>query len=111
MVPVLGTGTYITMAVVQQNGEPIDESSVENQGWVVKETVRDERVLQWMLSLHQIGISSYNETTTSFTTLFYSNGCFALQALTLLEQIGIFPFMRMVLISPNYGMFLPYILG
>lgn len=56
MVPVIGSGKYVTMAVVQENGNPIDESSVENQGWIVKNVVTDERVLQWMLSLHQIGM-------------------------------------------------------
>ncbi|CAN8271022.1 unnamed protein product [Cochlearia groenlandica] len=56
MVPVIGSGKYIKMAVVSENGEPIEESSVENQGWTVKNTVTDQRVLQWMLSLHQIGL-------------------------------------------------------
>lgn len=56
MVPVIGSGMYIKMAVVSENGTPIDESSVENQGWVVKNAITDERVLQWMLSLHQIGM-------------------------------------------------------
>ncbi|KAF3502366.1 hypothetical protein F2Q69_00040650 [Brassica cretica] len=54
MVPVVGSGKYITMAVVSENGQPIEDSSVENQGWIVKTAVTDDRTLQWMLSLHQI---------------------------------------------------------
>ena len=57
MVPVVGSGKYITMAVVSENGQPIEDSSVENQGWIVKTAVTDDRTLQWMLSLHQIGIA------------------------------------------------------
>ncbi|CAN7090444.1 unnamed protein product [Brassica rapa subsp. narinosa] len=56
MVPVVGSGKYITMAVVSENGQPIEDSSVENQGWIVKTAVTDDRTLQWMLSLHQIGL-------------------------------------------------------
>ncbi|XP_010526495.1 PREDICTED: TBC1 domain family member 15-like isoform X1 [Tarenaya hassleriana] len=56
MVPVIGSGRLITLSVVSENGQPIEDSSSENQGWLVKTAISDQRVLQWMLSLHQIGL-------------------------------------------------------
>lgn len=57
MVPLVGSGKFVTMAVVAEDGQPLEESSVENQGWLVKTAITDKRVLQWMLVLSQIGIT------------------------------------------------------
>ncbi|XP_019058812.1 PREDICTED: GTPase-activating protein GYP7-like isoform X3 [Tarenaya hassleriana] len=56
MVPVIGSGRLVSLPVVAQNGQPIEDSSEENQGWLVKTAISDQRILQWMLSLHQIGL-------------------------------------------------------
>lgn len=60
MVPLVGSGKFVTMAVVAEDGQPLEESSVENQGWLVKTAITDKRVLQWMLFLSQIGIVTYS---------------------------------------------------
>ncbi|KAG2256517.1 hypothetical protein Bca52824_075811 [Brassica carinata] len=56
MVPLVGSGKFVTMAIVAEDGQPLEESSVENQEWLVKTAVTDKRVLQWMLVLSQIGL-------------------------------------------------------
>ncbi|KAG7622138.1 Rab-GTPase-TBC domain superfamily [Arabidopsis suecica] len=56
MVPLVGSGKFVTMAVVAEDGQPLEESSVDNQEWVVKIAITDKRVLQWMLVLSQIGL-------------------------------------------------------
>ncbi|XP_010438433.1 PREDICTED: TBC1 domain family member 15-like isoform X2 [Camelina sativa] len=56
MVPLIGSGKFVTMAVVAEDGQPLEESSVENQGWLVKTAITDKRLLQWMLVLSQIGL-------------------------------------------------------
>ncbi|XP_019086860.1 PREDICTED: TBC1 domain family member 15-like isoform X2 [Camelina sativa] len=56
MVPLIGSGKFVTMAVVAEDGQPLEESSVENQGWFVKTAITDKRLLQWMLVLSQIGL-------------------------------------------------------
>ncbi|CAB81443.1 putative protein [Arabidopsis thaliana] len=60
MVPLVGSGKFVTMAVVAEDGQPLEESSVDNQEWVVKTAITDKRVLQWMLVLSQIGIVNYS---------------------------------------------------
>lgn len=42
------------MAIVAEYGQPLEESSAENQESLVKTAVTDKRVLQWMLVLSQI---------------------------------------------------------
>lgn len=44
------------MAIVAEYGQPLEESSAENQESLVKTAVTDKRVLQWMLVLSQIGM-------------------------------------------------------
>lgn len=56
MVPLVGSGKFVTMAIIAEDGQPLEESSVENQGWLVKTAITDKHVLQWMLVLSQIGI-------------------------------------------------------
>ncbi|XP_056848432.1 rab GTPase-activating protein 22 isoform X3 [Raphanus sativus] len=56
MVPLVGSGKFVTMAIIAEDGQPLEESSVENQEWLVKTSVTDKRVLQWMLVLSQIGL-------------------------------------------------------
>lgn len=49
MVPIVGSGKFITTPIITDDGEPI-----EVEGSVV--TSADKKVTQWMLSLHQIGM-------------------------------------------------------
>ncbi|CDY14234.1 TBC1 domain family member 15 isoform X1 [Brassica rapa] len=56
MVPLVGSGKFVTMAIVAEDGQTLEESSADNQEWLVKTAVTDKRVLQWMLVLSQIGL-------------------------------------------------------
>ena len=56
MVPLVGSGKFVKMTIVSEDGQPLEESSADNQEWLVKDTVTDKRVLQWMLVLSQIGM-------------------------------------------------------
>lgn len=56
MVPLVGSGKFVTTTIVAEDGQPLEESSAENQEWLVKTAVTDKRVLQWMLVLSQIGM-------------------------------------------------------
>jgi len=49
MVPVIGTGKFITTPLVDDEGHPTDPSLVTVQ-------TSDKKVLQWMQLLHQIGM-------------------------------------------------------
>lgn len=51
MVPVIGSGKYITTPIITDDGQPIDGSP---NG--AKHDVSDKKVIQWMLFLHQIGL-------------------------------------------------------
>ncbi|KAH0836922.1 hypothetical protein HID58_092449, partial [Brassica napus] len=50
IVPLVGTGKFVAMAIVAEYGQPLEESSAENQESLVKTAVTDKRVLQWMLN-------------------------------------------------------------
>ncbi|KAG5398079.1 hypothetical protein IGI04_019893 [Brassica rapa subsp. trilocularis] len=50
------SGKFVAMAIVAEDGQPLEESSAENQESLVKTAVTDKRVLQWMLVLSQIGM-------------------------------------------------------
>lgn len=54
MVPVIGSGKYITTPIITDDGQPIDGSP---NG--AKHDVSDKKVIQWMLFLHQIGTSLF----------------------------------------------------
>ena len=51
MVPLVGSGKFVAMAIVAEDSQPLEESSAENQESLVKTAVTDKRVLQWMLVL------------------------------------------------------------
>ncbi|CAN1245209.1 TBC1 domain family member 15 [Linum grandiflorum] len=53
MCPVIGSGKFLTTPVIGDDGQPITDSS---EGWHASEAVTDKKVLQWMLTLHQIGL-------------------------------------------------------
>lgn len=78
MFPVVGSGRFITAPVINEDGQPIQEPLVlleshpdkgqalpsqDNGGADIKatrtasglETTNDKKVIQWMLTLHQIG--------------------------------------------------------
>ncbi|KAH0849463.1 hypothetical protein HID58_096324 [Brassica napus] len=50
IVPLVGSGKFVAMAIVAEDGQPLEESSAENQESLVKTAVTDKRVLQWMLN-------------------------------------------------------------
>ena len=49
MVPVIGSGKFITTPLIDDEGQPIDPSLVGVQ-------TSDKKVVQWMQLLHQIGM-------------------------------------------------------
>ena len=56
MVPLVGSGKFVAMAIVAEDGQPLEESSAEDQESLVKTAATDKLVLQWMLVLSQIGM-------------------------------------------------------
>lgn len=59
MVPVIGSGKFITAAFITDDGRPIEESTNENtrdNGDMSTSSINlDKKVIQWKLLLHQIG--------------------------------------------------------
>ncbi|MBA0549401.1 hypothetical protein Golob_020436 [Gossypium lobatum] len=51
MVPVIGSGKYITRPIITDDGQPI-----EGEDCHVTSAVSDKKVAHWMLFLHQIGM-------------------------------------------------------
>ncbi|KAH9785285.1 Rab-GAP TBC domain-containing protein [Citrus sinensis] len=58
IVPIIGSGKFITAAIVTDDGQSLQDSNRDSldQGWHVDGTISDKKVLQWMLGLHQIGL-------------------------------------------------------
>lgn len=67
MVPLVGSGKFVAMAIVAEDGQPLEESSAEDQESLVKTAVTDKLVLQWMLVLSQIGTKRRKDRTTKTT--------------------------------------------
>ncbi|WRX09707.1 Rab-GAP-TBC domain - like 2 [Theobroma cacao] len=65
MVPVIGSGKFITTPIITDDGQPIEDG-----GWHVTSAVADKKVAQWMLSLHQIGL---DVVRTDRALTFYEN--------------------------------------
>lgn len=57
MVPIFGTGKFITTPIVNNDGEPV-EGEAGNLNGSMPDTagVTDKEVIQWKLSLSQIGL-------------------------------------------------------
>lgn len=57
IVPIIGSGKFITAAIVTDDGQSLQDSNRDPQdlGWHVNTAISDKKVLQWMLGLHQIG--------------------------------------------------------
>ncbi|XVF03960.1 hypothetical protein REPUB_Repub05bG0039000 [Reevesia pubescens] len=81
MFPVVGSGKYITAPVITEDGQPIQDPLVlletnpganANSTEMVKELTSrgplDKKVIQWMLTLHQIGLDVIR---TDRTLVFY----------------------------------------
>ncbi|XP_048233010.1 rab GTPase-activating protein 22 isoform X6 [Ricinus communis] len=69
MVPVIGSGKFITTPIITDDGQPIMDSSRNNDhGGHVSNAVSDKKVIQWMLALHQIGL---DVVRTDRTLVFY----------------------------------------
>ncbi|KAJ4844047.1 hypothetical protein Tsubulata_013453 [Turnera subulata] len=71
MVPVIGSGKFITTPIITADGEPIINSPVkDDQGGSLSGTVSDKKVIDWMLFLHQIGL---DVVRTDRALVFYEN--------------------------------------
>lgn len=69
MVPVIGSGRFITTPVITDDGQPIEEDAL-GESWHVTSAVSDKKVATWMLSLHQIGL---DVVRTDRALVFYEN--------------------------------------
>lgn len=59
MVPVIGSGKFLTTPIITDDGQPIEESAngnISNNGGDANHATSDKKVIQWKLFLHQIGI-------------------------------------------------------
>ncbi|KAI9181111.1 hypothetical protein LWI28_011573 [Acer negundo] len=74
MVPVIGSGKFITTAFLTDDGQPLQDSStnsdLQDQECHVNSSISDKKVLQWMLCLHQIGL---DVVRTDRALVFYEN--------------------------------------
>ncbi|XP_057985021.1 uncharacterized protein LOC110663353 isoform X1 [Hevea brasiliensis] len=71
LVPVIGSGKFITTPIITDDGQSIMDSSTNNaQGGHVNNAVSDKKVIQWMLVLHQIGL---DVVRTDQTLVFYES--------------------------------------
>ncbi|KAL6283884.1 hypothetical protein ACE6H2_014813 [Prunus campanulata] len=78
MFPVVGSGRFITAPVISEDGQPIQDPLVLSQMNPDKgadgnrangmEPVTDKKIIQWMLTLHQIGL---DVVRTDRTLVFY----------------------------------------
>ncbi|KAJ8899524.1 hypothetical protein K2173_018498 [Erythroxylum novogranatense] len=69
MVPIIGSGKFITTPIITDDGQPIIDPST-NTGGHVSSSISDKKVIQWMLSLHQIGL---DVVRTDQAMVFYQN--------------------------------------
>ncbi|MBA0605830.1 hypothetical protein Godav_018365, partial [Gossypium davidsonii] len=65
MVPVIGSGKYITRPIITDDGQPI-----EGEDCHVTSAVSDKKVAHWMLFLHQIGLDVFR---TDRALVFYED--------------------------------------
>ncbi|BFG42932.1 TBC1 domain family member 15 isoform X1 [Prunus yedoensis var. nudiflora] len=59
MVPVIGSGKFLTTPIITDDGQPIEESAngnISNNGGDANHATLDKKVIQWKLFLHQIGL-------------------------------------------------------
>lgn len=62
MEPIVGTGKFVTTPVITDDGQPIQSPSIrsdlEDNGGAMPsdDVIEDKKVVQWKLSLHQIGL-------------------------------------------------------
>lgn len=75
MVPVIGSGKFVTAPIISDDRRPIEDSSTDSNlqdkngvmstllrdssldhGGHVNNAVSEEKLIQWKLTLHQIGI-------------------------------------------------------
>ncbi|ONH93237.1 hypothetical protein PRUPE_8G220800 [Prunus persica] len=59
MVPVIGSGKFLTTPIITDDGQPIEESAngnISNNGGDANHATSDKKVIQWKLFLHQIGL-------------------------------------------------------
>lgn len=71
MVPVIGSGKFITAAIITDDGQPIQDGVSQDYGaMLINDVETDKRVIQWKLSLHQIGL---DVVRTDQTLVFYES--------------------------------------
>ncbi|XP_050149667.1 rab GTPase-activating protein 22-like isoform X3 [Malus sylvestris] len=56
MVPVIGSGKFITTPIITDDGQPTEESENGNMTGAANHASSDKKVIQWKLFLHQIGL-------------------------------------------------------
>ncbi|XP_024019171.1 TBC1 domain family member 15 [Morus notabilis] len=60
MVPIIGSGKFVTTPIITNDGQPMEEStsdSTRDDGVMSTSSLNsDKKVIQWKLSLHQIGL-------------------------------------------------------
>ncbi|XP_062080188.1 rab GTPase-activating protein 22 isoform X1 [Humulus lupulus] len=74
MVPVIGSGKYITAAIITDDGRPMEDSTIDNmvdsEVMSTSSIISDKKVIQWKLLLHQIGL---DVARTDRALVFYEN--------------------------------------
>ncbi|XAR58655.1 hypothetical protein NMG60_11014136 [Bertholletia excelsa] len=74
--PVIGSGKFITASIINSDGQPVknppnnDRSGDNNGDLSNDDAVLDQQVIQWKLSLHQIGL---DVVRTDRALIFYEN--------------------------------------
>ncbi|KAM6592176.1 hypothetical protein CsatA_014781 [Cannabis sativa] len=74
MVPVIGSGKYITAAIITDDGRPMEDSTIDKMSdcevMSTSSINSDKKVIQWKLLLHQIGL---DVARTDRALAFYEN--------------------------------------
>ncbi|XP_048429768.1 TBC1 domain family member 15-like isoform X3 [Pyrus x bretschneideri] len=70
MVPVIGSGKFLTTPIITDDGQPIEESANGNIREASNHASSDKKVIQWKLFLHQIGL---DVARTDRTLVFYES--------------------------------------
>ncbi|GAB4841063.1 hypothetical protein Ancab_039672 [Ancistrocladus abbreviatus] len=70
MVPVIGSGKFITTPIVTDDGQPIEDGSIDNAAQGGSTDDLDKKVIQWKILLPQIGL---DVVRTDQSLVFYQN--------------------------------------
>lgn len=80
MVPIIGSGKFVTTPIVANDGKLMEESkndSMRDNGSMPTSSLNsDKKVIQWKLSLHQIGIHMFSNSISFFIFNFFFFVCY-----------------------------------